>query len=219
MDVRRRVGAVAVAVGLVLSGCTELTAGTAISGLEPAGESSGKAPYRAQVCEQLHAEQWIEVPGGGPDEPRVRVAQPPGWVPIPELADDPVRLALRNEGLSDGVTNPAVSVSVADVTDGDKPPEVLLQDSVAGYGSAGGQDVDPEPAEICGFPAMLVSYTISPGRATKTIYVTAVSVMVPLDGGTVWNVLAMAQTTEPNNPTYMADVQVMLAGLRIAMPR
>lgn len=219
----RRVGVVTVAAaGLLLSGCATTVEGTAKAGFEPPGNSSGSANatapgYKAQTCEQLHSDRWIELPTT-PDEPRVRIAQPPGWEPVPELAKDAVKLVLRNVSLSDGVTNPAVSVATGDATDGDRSPKDLLNDSIQGFQAGGGQNITQVPAEICGFPAVMANYTVPPSGEGKTIYVTGVSVMVPL-GSTVWNVVALAQSTAPNNKTYMADAQVMLAGLRIAMPR
>ncbi len=219
-------GVVAVAAGLILSGCTQTTEGTATAGFEPAGHSTGSesspgasAPgYKAQQCEQLHSDRWIEI-ASAPGEPRVRIAQPPGWDPVPELATGPVKLVLRNVSLSDGVTNPALSVATADATDGDRPPEDLLTETLKGFEAGGGQDITTVPAEICGFPALMANYTIPPAEGRdKTIYVTAVTVMVPL-GSKVWNVVAMTQSTSPDNETYKQDAQVMLAGLRIAMPR
>ncbi|WKG02420.1 hypothetical protein [Mycolicibacterium sp. HK-90] len=166
----------------------------------------------------MHSDRWIELSGLAPDEPRVRIAQPPGWEPVPELATGAVRLVLRNVSLSDGVTNPALSAATADATDGNRSPEDLLNDSIKGFEAGGGQGITQVPAEICGFPALMANYTIPPDDGGKTIYVTAVTVMVPL-GPKVWNLVAMTQSTSPNNETYMADAQVMLAGLRIAMPR
>lgn len=217
------VGVVVLAAGLILSGCSQTIEGTATAGFEPSAQStesnsSGLPAYKAQQCEQLHSDRWIELSGTGPDEPRVRIAQPPGWEPVPELATGAVKLVMRNVSLSDGVTNPALSVATADATDGDRPPKDLLNDSIKGFEAGGGQNITQVPSEICGFPALMANYTIPPGDAAKTIYVTAVTVMVPL-GSRVWNVVAMTQSTAPNNKTYMADAQVMLAGLRIAMPR
>jgi hypothetical protein len=214
-------GVVVLTAGLTLSGCTQLTDGTATAGFEPGSQSSSGAsspPYKAQQCEQLHSDRWIELSGTAADEPRVRIAQPPGWEPVPELATGAVKLVMRNVSLSDGVTNPALSVATADATDGDRPPRDLLNDSIKGFEAGGGQNITQVPTEICGFAALMANYTIPPGDAPKTIYVTAVTVMVPL-GSKVWNLVAMTQSTAPNNETYMADAQVMLAGLRIAMPR
>lgn len=61
-------GVVVLAAGLTLSGCTQLTDGTAKAGFEPPGGSaaSGGSGYKAQNCEQLHSDAWIEVPGTGP---------------------------------------------------------------------------------------------------------------------------------------------------------
>ncbi|OBB90482.1 hypothetical protein [Mycolicibacterium peregrinum] len=216
---KRGAGVVVLAAGLILSGCTQMTDGTAKAGFAPPGAPSGASGYKAQTCEQLHSDAWIEVPGTGPDEPRVRVAQPPGWVPVPEFAKGPVKLVLRNESLTDGVTNPAISVSIGDATDGDRSPKDLLSDTIKGFQSIGAQNITQVPSEICGFPALMVNYTTPPDdKISKTSYVTSVSVMVPL-GAKVWNIVALAQSTAPNNPTFMADAQVMLAGLRIAMPR
>ncbi len=225
-EMKRVAGVAVVAAGLILSGCTQTTEGTATAGFEPSAHSTGSADptapgspgYKAQACEQLHSDRWIELSGTAPDEPRVRIAQPPGWEPVPELAKDAVKLVLRNVSLSDGVTNPAVSVATGDATDGDRSPKDLLNDSVQGFEVGGGQNITQVPAEICGFPALMANYTVPPGEGGKTIYVTAVTVMVPL-GSKVWNVVALAQSTAPNNETYMADAQVMLAGMRIAMPR
>ncbi|MED5813733.1 LpqN/LpqT family lipoprotein [Mycolicibacterium sp. 050232] len=223
-DMKRVAGVVVLAAGLLVSGCATTVDGTATAGFEPhahsAGSSDPNAPgsgYKAQPCEQLHSDAWIELPGA-PDEPRVRVAQPPGWQPVPELATGTVKLVLRNPSLSDGVTNPALSVSTADATHGDLPPQDLLNETVKGFQAAGGQNITQVPSEICGFPALMVNYTVPTPDGGKTAYVTAVTVMVPL-GSRVWNVVALAQSTAPNNKTYMADAQVMLAGLRIAMPR
>ncbi|MBP2450371.1 hypothetical protein [Mycolicibacterium lutetiense] len=216
-------GVVLVTAGLILSGCTQMTDGTVTAGFDrPDGLSdaaSGESGYKVQTCEQLHSDAWIEVPGIGSDQPRVRVAQPPGWVPAPEFAKGPVKLVLRNESLSDGVSNPAVSVSIGDATDGDRSPEDLLTETIKGFQAVGAENITQVPSEICGFPALMVNYTTPPDdQISKTSYVTAVSVMVPL-GAKFWNIVALAQSTAPNNPTFMADAQVMLAGLRIAMPR
>lgn len=121
---------------------------------------------------------------------------------------------LRNESLSDGVSNPAVSVSIGDATDGDRSPEDLLTETIKGFQAVGAENITQVPSEICGFPALMVNYTTPPDdQISKTSYVTAVSVMVPL-GAKFWNIVALAQSTAPNNPTFMADAQVMLAGLR-----
>ncbi|MUL85751.1 MULTISPECIES: hypothetical protein [unclassified Mycolicibacterium] len=226
---RRVTGVVVLAAGLILSGCTQTTEGTATAGFKPSAGSKGShssentttpgtPAYKAQPCEQLHADRWIELPGTRADEPRVRIAQPPGWDPVPEMATGAVKLVLRNESLSDGVTNPAVSVATGDATDGNRSPEDLLGDSIKGFEAGGGQNITQVSAEICGFPALMANYTIPPSGGGKTIYVTAVTVMVPL-GSKVWNLVALAQSTAPNNPTYIKDAQVMLAGVLIAMPR
>ncbi|CDP88662.1 MULTISPECIES: hypothetical protein [Mycolicibacterium] len=220
-DMKWVAGAVGLAAGLILSGCSTTVEGTAKAGFDASGHSAadpGGSGYKAQSCEQLHSDRWIELPGTAPGEPRVRIAQPPGWEPVPELAKDAVKLVLRNVSLSDGVTNPAVSVATGDATDGDKSPKDLLNDSLEGFKAGGGQNVDQVSSEICGFPAVMANYTLPPTNGGKTIYVTGISVMVPM-GSKVWNVVALAQSTSPNNKTYMADAQVMLAGLRIAMPR
>lgn len=225
-DKRRVAGLVVSAAALILSGCSTTVDGTATAGFEPPSHSSGSADpnapgsgYKAQTCEQLHSDRWIELPGTAPGEPRVRIAQPPGWEPVPELAKDAVKLVLRNTSLGDGVTNPAVSVATGDATDGDRPPKDLLNDTIEGFQAGGAQNITKVPAEICGFPALMANYTLPPSRdVSKTIYVTGVSVMVPL-GSKVWNVVALAQSTAPNNKTYMADAQVMLAGMRVAVPR
>ncbi len=148
----------------------------------------------------------------------MRIAQPPGWEPMPELAKGAVELVLRNVLAQRRRTNPAVTVATGDATDGERSPKDLLKDSVQGFEAGGGQNITQEPAEICGFPALMANYTVPPDDGGKTIYVTGVTVMVPL-GSRVWNVVALAQSTAPDNKTYMADAQVMLAGLRIAMPR
>ncbi|MDH6199134.1 hypothetical protein M2272_005802 [Mycobacterium frederiksbergense] len=222
---KRVAGVVVLSAGLILSGCTQTTAGTATVGFTPSTSSeTSRSPaprtpaYQARQCEQLRSDRWIEVPGTGPGEPRVRIAQPPNWEPAPDLAKRAVKLVLRNESLSDGVTNPAVTVAAGDATDGDRTPEDLLGDSIKGFESAGGQNIEQVPAEVCGFPALMVNYTLPPSGGGKTIYVTAVTVMVPL-GAKVWNLVVMAQSTAPNNKTYMQDAQVMLAGLQIAPPR
>ncbi len=224
-DMKWVASSVVLAAGLILSGCSTTVDGTAKAGFEPSSHSSSSADpnapgsgYKAKTCEQLHSDRWIELPGTASGEPRVRIAQPPGWEPVPELAKDAVKLVLRNVSLSDGVTNPALSVATGDATDGDRSPKDLLNDSIQGFQAGGGQNVTQVPAEICGFPAVMANYTVPPSEGGKTIYVTGVSVMVPL-GSKVWNVVALAQSTAPNNKTYMADAQVMLAGMRIAMPR
>lgn len=216
-------GVVVLAAGLVVSGCTQTTAGSATAGFEPPDGSNGsfssESPgYKAQPCEQIHADRWIELPGSGPGDPRVRIAQPPGWDPVPEMATSTVKLILRNVSLGDGVTSPAVTVASGDATDGNRSPHELLGETIKGFEVGGGQNITQVPSEICGFPALMVNYTIPPEDGGKTIYVTAVTVMVPL-GSKVWNLVAMAQSTAPNNKTYMQDAQVMLAGLRIALPR
>lgn len=203
----------AVAAGLMCSGCTQLTAGTATS-----AAPENTPAYKAQRCEQLHSDRWIEVPGSAPGDPKVRIAQPPGWDPAPELATETIKLVLRNVSLSDGVTNPVVTVATGDTTEGSRTPEDLLGDSLKGIEVGGGRDITHVPAEVCGFPALMANYTVPADDGGKTIYVTGVTVMVP-HGSKVWNVIALAQSTAPNNPTFMADAQVMLAGLRIAVPR
>ena len=200
-----------------------MTDGTVTAGFGPPGGASdgasGESGYKAQTCEQLHSDAWIEVPGIGPDQPRVRVAQPPGWVPVPEFAKGPVKLVLRNDSLGDGVSNPAVTVSIGDATDGNRSPEDLLTETIKGFQAFGAENITQVPSEICEFPALLVNYTTPPDeKISKTSYVTAVSVMVPV-GAKFWNIVALAQSTAPNNPTFMADAQVMLAGIRIALPR
>ncbi|MFV8173318.1 hypothetical protein [Mycolicibacterium peregrinum] len=149
---KRGAGVVVLAAGLILSGCTQMTDGTPKAGFASPGGPSGASGYKAQTCEQLHSDAWIEVPGTGPDEPRVRVAQPPGWVPVPEFAKGPVKLVLRNESLTDGVTNPAISVSIGDATDGDRSPKDLLSETIKGFQSIGAQNITQVPSEILWFP-------------------------------------------------------------------
>ncbi|MGV9803758.1 hypothetical protein ACWDTP_37515 [Mycobacterium sp. NPDC003449] len=218
-------GVAAIAAMLALGGCEQVVTGTALkdpnaratvmTSTAPTSAAADAGP--AEGCADVAVDNWAEVSPAAPGEPTVRVPQPTNWVPVPELAQPPIKFIMRNPALVVAGTVPVVSLSVGDATDGRKTPQDLLDDSFTGFKMGGAQNITSHNATVCGFPGRMIDYFTRAPDGTQ-ITVRAVSVMIPV-GARIMNVVATVQSAHPDDPTYQRDSELVISGLTITAPR
>jgi TIR domain len=157
-------------------------------------------------------------------EPRLRVPQPPGWEQTMMFnpgAGDParspfIRFAMINRSLNADNFSPAALVAMT-VETGSTVREAL-EHMRTGLTSSGGTDLSVVDTTVCGLPAQLVD-CIFPAMQGATAPRPTKSVLVANQAGdTIYLVAVSMQTTDPANPTFAHDSEMILTGLQVLPP-
>jgi hypothetical protein len=133
------------------------------------------------------------------------------------------RLVLRNETLSDGVSMPVVVVNIVQATDKSRSPEQVVSAEVDSVRADGSTNLIDTAATICGYPAAKLTYNKSKPAAEQgqpSVVGPRVSVLVSAanSGGRVWTAVVALQAPNPDDPTFVADLNTLLTGFQILSP-
>ncbi len=178
------------------------------------------AQLSADKCQTVSA-PLTDVPTRTDQEPKMRVPVPPGWERSTKMDSENIRFAIRNPGLAaDGFTPNAVVTLQKVAADIGKPEQILDAQNQQLAKKLKVTDMNSTPAEVCGAPAMSTSYTAPEVKVSPKIKPIpprrATSLGVVYKSGDVTYVATVTvQTVKADNPTYLADSEMILKGFQL----
>ncbi|ULN54781.1 LpqN/LpqT family lipoprotein [Mycolicibacillus parakoreensis] len=146
-----------------------------------------------------------------PAEPRLALPQPPGWTFTTRLNSEVIRGSLINTALRANGFAPNAVVTLENLTGTAANPEQALALERDGIVDSIGPVATETPGTLCGYPALTVTYRMQ-GRP-----VTAVAVAGADAHQRIWAATVSMQTTEPDNPDYVAAKTAILDGFRFTL--
>lgn len=174
------------------------SASTSVAAASPAGCAASDGPR-------------VTLDAKAADEPVLAVPLPPGWQRSTEMVSEMVRAAIVNTGLRANDFSPNAVVTLEDLTG--KVPSV--QQGVTAEIAAveqGGMAVQSRTVgTVCGNPSSTITYTL------KNRPVTALIVVAEHERK-IWAAVVTVQTTEPDNPAYVAGKKAILDGFQFTWP-
>jgi hypothetical protein len=177
-----------------------------------AGCSSG-ASERTTGCGQVSVDRWAEAGATSPEEPAVRLPQPPDWKRV-NWPDADVRLLLRDDKLGERLP-PSVLVMITDETGRAPNPQAVVDTVRNNINRAAPTELSETPGTVCGFEGATFTYKSANGapvtRAMKTV------VIVPHYDNRLFHVVVTAQAGDAGDAA-MRDAQTILTGMEIKAP-
>lgn len=172
----------------------------------PSSVVSPDAGRCARVDVPLH-----ELEPHSPAEPRLALPQPHGWTFTTKLNSELIRGSVINTRLRANGFAPNAVVTLENLTgtaaSADEALSLERDGIIANIGP-----VDTEtPRTICGYPALAVAYTLQ-GRPVNAVAVAGVD-----ERHQVWAATVSMQTTEPDNPDYIAARAAILGGFQFML--
>ncbi|MEB3031645.1 LpqN/LpqT family lipoprotein [[Mycobacterium] nativiensis] len=147
-----------------------------------------------------------------PDEPTITFPQPPGWGFMPGKDETPIRGILFNQGLRLHGFTPNAVVTCEDLTGQvGLPSQALAKERAAIIDLVGAVDSEA-PGTTSGFPSRTITYNLQGRPATGLI------VAVQNAKDRIWAVTVTLQTTDADNPHYVAAKQAILDSLEVRLP-
>jgi hypothetical protein len=199
--------AVPVLIMAVVSGC-------APSSEQAAGNSSGSSIVPSSLNHEC-AESSVPVVDLDPQgvgEPVLGLPQPSGWTFTAEKNSPVIRGVVFNQGLQAQGFTPNAVVTLEDLTGRVSGTQQALDFERVGItDNVGALDTDT-PATMCGFPSTTITYNLQ-GRPVTGLVIAAQD-----SSNRVWAVTVTIQTTEPDNPDYIAGKQAILGGFQFSLP-
>ncbi|UCN12814.1 MULTISPECIES: hypothetical protein [Mycobacterium avium complex (MAC)] len=187
-----------------LSGCeARVVAGRAVAG-----------PERLECVETSVPLVWLGQ--GSPDEPRIGIPTPPGWVPTEYFPGARTRIPapkmgmIRNPSLQFGghVPNALVVVDTfhPDPAVAGDVEQFALDDMIDDIDRSS-EIVKQTPGRVCGHPSVRVDYVIEGLESTALIVASMAS------DRSVWRVRLNFLSHEPHNIQWLRDTQLMMEAL------
>ena len=146
-------------------------------------------------------------------EPEIALPQPSNWERNTSQDSELVRLVLVNTSLTKAGFTPNIVVTVTPSTGAF---DEIVDKELATTRQGMGVDVPAgETSTICGFEAYTFTYEASTVKDQPAHPVTSRIIVVPAVNGGSYTVMLTVQSTDPTNPTYIADSKAMLDGVQI----
>ena len=181
------------------------------------GATSSAEPTKSTVCEQVSA-PMSSIRAHAASEPQLRIPQPPGWQVASTPDSQIIRYTMRNVDLATNAFAPTAVVTLESTRESAADQQKIFGQERAGlYDRLRATSVQTTDTTLCGLKAELVSYDAPamgriPPRKCKNLIVIA-----PFTGGA--NVATVTvQTTDPDNPGYTRDTQMILTGFQMLPP-
>jgi hypothetical protein len=191
-------------------GCAKLVTGTAVRG-------TGATEAKSAVCKQVSA-PMSSIPSRGPGEPVLRIPQPSGWQRAPMLDSQIIRYAMGNKDLTGNGFMPTAVVTLESApSTGEDQEKIFDQERATLADRLGVTNMHTTHTTVCGRKADLVSYDAPamgriPPRKAKTLIVIAEF------SGNDYAATVTVQAADPDNPTYVRDIQTILTGFQMLSP-
>jgi hypothetical protein len=198
----RRLACVTIATSSV-AGCGHVIAGVAVTAPLPGEGECTVVSAPLTTIEPKHD-----------SEPVMRIPQPPNWERNAMLDSDLIRFAMSDVALAANKFAPSAAVTLEDVTTKGASPEDVIAaewDSVRAVGATDLVVTSDRP--VCGFPAQTVTYKLPKMGVISARDGVGLAVVTP--GVRKYAAVISVQTTEPHNPTYIADAKTVLDGFQI----
>lgn len=154
----------------------------------------------------------IQLDGRDADEPTIALPRPPGWEFMPGKDSPPVRGILYNQELRLHGFTPNAVVTLEELTGQvGLPAQALAKERAAVINIVGELDTDT-PGTVSGFPSRTITYNLQGRPATGLI------IAVQNAKDRIWAVTVTIQTTDADNPHYVAARQAILDSLEVRLP-
>lgn len=184
---------------------------------------SGNKPS-AEKCQTVSA-PLTDIPTRTDQEPKLRIPVPEGWERNTEMDSEQIRFAIRSPKLAaEGfVPNAVVTLQRAPADIG-KPEQILQAQTDQLTKKLKLTDVSSTATKVCGAPALSSAYTTPEIKLGKKIppvparKATSLGV-VYRSGDTNYVSTVTVQTVKADDPTYMADSEMILKGFQILPPQ
>ncbi|GAA4755715.1 LpqN/LpqT family lipoprotein [Gordonia alkaliphila] len=146
-------------------------------------------------------------------QPEIQLPQPAGWERNTSQDSELVRLVLVNTSLTKAGFTPNIVVTVTPSTG--TFDEIVDKELAAVRKGMGVEVPAGESGTICGFESYTVTYEASGVQGVAVHPITSRMIVVPTVNGGSSTVVLTVQSTDPTNPTYIADSTAMLDGVQI----
>lgn len=177
---------------------------------DPVSSSPAAQPAQSNRCATSDI-PMVNLKPKSAAEPQLAIPQPPGWDHSSEMNSDAIRGLIFNKSLTANEFTPNAVVTVADVTEGTSGLEQALETERGGIVKNGVNIESETSGTICGYPTKTVNYPIE-GRPGSTLIVAAEH------DRHIWTATITIQTVAADNPTYIADKQIIFDGFQITFP-
>lgn len=155
--------------------------------------------------------QRVTLDAKAADEPELGVPTPEGWEYTSAMNSPMIRGTVANVGLRANDFTPNAVVTLEDLTGKVASAQQGIEAEIAGV-EQGGMPVQSRTAgTVCGHPSSTITYTLQ--KRPVTALITAAQ-----DGFKIWAAVLTIQTTDPNNPAYVAGKKAILDGFQFAVP-
>lgn len=146
------------------------------------------------------------------DEPTIILPLPPGWEFLPSNESPPVRGVLYNQELRRHGFTPNAVVTCEDLTGQvGLPAQALAKERAAVTTVIGELDTDIA-GTVSGFPSRTITYNLQGRPATGLL------IAVQNAAARIWAITVTLQTTDADNPHYIAAKQALLDSLEVRLP-
>ncbi len=146
------------------------------------------------------------------DEPTITLPRPPGWEFLPSNESPPVRGVLYNQELRRHGFTPNAVVTCEELTGQvGLPAQALAKERAAVIDLVGDLDTDIA-GTVSGFPSRTISYNLQGRPATGLL------IAVQNTKARIWAITVTLQTTDADNPHYIAAKQALLDSVEVRLP-
>ncbi len=170
----------------------------------------------ASQCDEVDA-PLTTIPAVGDGEPVLKIPQPPGWERSTMMDSELIRFAMLNDNLATETFAPNVVVTLESAP-GIEEPDVVFdsqrQALEAAFGATGLRVIE---GMLCGLPAETVHYQTPVLGNVPPHPAMAVLGVLHTDDMT-YAVSVTVQTTDPENPVYQRDADMILKGFQLLPP-
>jgi Probable lipoprotein LpqN len=209
----RAVAAILAATAIVLAtSCTRVIDDARVV----AAADMGKAASDGSQCMSVDA-PLTSIPDRGDDEPVLKIPQPDGWQRVTMMDSELIRFAMRNSGLERDGLAPTAVVTLESQPDNEDPRVVFDAQHAALEQAIGATDLRARQHTLCGLPAETIDYTAPQMGMLPPHPATSVCVVMHTENRT-FAVSITVQSTQPDNPTFKRDAEMILTGFQMLPP-
>jgi hypothetical protein len=174
------------------------------------------AASEASQCEAVDA-PLTTIPATNDDEPVMKIPQPQGWVRSTIADSELVRFAMGNQSLVNDGFAPNVVVTFESARGTEDPNVVFESERESLESIAGASDLRVTEHTLCGLPAETVHFQMAAIGNVAPHPAIAVFAVLHTDDMT-YAASVTVQSTDPGNPTYQRDVDMILTGFQLLPP-
>ena len=183
-----------------------------------AGCTSDPAPTAREGtygCGPVSVDKWAAADPKTPDEPTLRLPQPPNWKRV-NFADSAVTHLMVRDDNAGTEPLPSVDVWVADRTGRAQSPQAVFDTERNGLNTSGATDIADVTGTVCGFQSHTFNYQINLGAATPGKVQSVV--VAPQYNDKLFEVKITVQNGNSGNQGDVKDTQTILTGLELKAP-